>query len=128
MLRRPRLRPDPGKKLSRRLSFSGRDAWEQLVLTYAGQASICLIRQNVDALNIEIEYDRIVLHACVLEQNTETSLDLERIRSELEQTLELFVTPTPEVLLETAVGINGPEWEGFWHMSIYKAHWSTRED
>jgi hypothetical protein len=128
MLRRPRLRPDPGKTFTRRLSFSGWEAWEQLVLTYAGQASICLIRQTINALNVQIAYDRVVLHACVLEQNAETSLDLERIRSELEESLKLFVTPAPEVLLETATGINGPEWEGYAHMSIYKAHWSTQDE
>lgn len=128
MLRRPRLRTDPGKKFTRRLSFSGWEAWEQLVLTYAGQASICLIRQNINALNIEIAYDSIVLHACVLDPNTETSVDLERIRTDLEESLELFVRPAPKVLLQTAVGVNGPEWEGYSHMSIYKAHWSTQEE
>lgn len=98
------------------------------MLTYAGQASIGQIRQNVDAVNVDVGYARIILHACVLEQNAETSFDLEKIRSELEQILELFVTPAPEVLLETTNGVNGPEWDGFEHLSIYKAHWSTRED
>ncbi|MFC7502145.1 hypothetical protein [Nocardioides sp. GCM10030258] len=98
------------------------------MLYLAGQASVCLIRQNVDALNVEIGYDRIILHACVLEQNAETDADLEQIRDELEESLELFVTPAPKVLLTVATGINGPEWDGFHNMSIYKAHWSTRED
>lgn len=126
MFRRPRHR-FPGQRWSRRISFSGREAWELLVRDLACQASVCLIRQNVDALNIEIEYDRIVLHACVLEHDPLTTVDLERVRGELEETLD-HVIPAPEVLLETTVGVNGPEWDGFEHMSIYKAHWSTRAD
>lgn len=86
------------------------------------------IRQNVDAVNVDVGYARVILYACVLEQNVATSSDLEKIRSELEQTRELFVTPAPEVLLETTNVVNGPGWDGFEHLSIYKAHWSTRED
>lgn len=127
MFGRPRLRPDPGQHRSRRLSFSGRDGWELFVSNLAVQASIGQIRQNVDALNVEIGYDRVILHACFLDQDAETTLDLECIRGELEATLDLHATPRPEVLLETTVGINGPEWDGWWHTSIYKAHWSTRE-
>lgn len=97
-----------------------------MVLGEAVQASICLIGPNVSALNVEIEYERVTLHASILEQDAETAVDLERIRSELEESLELFVTPAPQVLLDTVVGENGLEWDGFFHMSIYKTHASTR--
>lgn len=97
------------------------------ILMYAGQASICLIDQNVDALNVEIQNDCIILHACILRPSVDTEASLAQIRNYLEETLRLFVSPVPKVLLKVAYGINDDDWDGWSHMSIYKAHWRTRE-
>ncbi|WP_309631425.1 PPOX class F420-dependent oxidoreductase [Nocardioides zeae] len=93
----------------------------------AGQASVCRIGPNVDAITVEIEYDRVVLHAFVYEEKPATSSDLEQIRAELDDSLARIVVPAPSVTLETVVAVNDPRWDGWWHMSIYKAHHSARE-
>lgn len=128
MARLPRLTPEPGKRRKRRLSLTGWTAWNFIVRDCVCQASVMRIRPNLDALNVEVEMDRVILHAVVLQENDlETTTDLQDIREDVIEFLGRWVTPVPEVLIETYVGEIGLNWDGFYHMSIYRSHWSTRE-
>ncbi|KRB78839.1 hypothetical protein ASE01_23670 [Nocardioides sp. Root190] len=61
-----------------------------------------------------------------MKEGAATDADLEAIRLELEEMLD-HVVPRPKVSLETTVGVTGPEWDGWWHMSVYRRHWSAYE-
>ena len=107
--------------------YGPRTEWENGVLLEALQASQGQIGAAVRGLAVEAGYERIVVHACVSNDDADTREDLQELVDDLTSAMEPIVHPMPRVDLQLQVGDADPSWSGYYHRRLYLTHWRARE-
>lgn len=117
-------RPDSAPRVEKGEGF---DVWESDAVGIVLQASVGLLGPELLGVSVEVKPQRVVIHACISEDNHLVDDDLSELVSDVESaTVGLL---DKDVVFEVVkyLGDTDEEWPGYLHRRIYLMNDRMRE-